>query len=83
MHPNPASLQLSKIPSLRQKKAHIMEIQINGGTIAEKVCVCVWIETFAAALTFLVSFVRLTGPRSTWRRRFQLRMCFSRMRFLM
>ncbi|CAI8024651.1 60S ribosomal protein L3 [Geodia barretti] len=29
--------QLSLIKSLNQKKSHIMEIQINGGTIAEKV----------------------------------------------
>ena len=29
--------QISKIVSLRQKKAHIMEIQVNGGTIADKV----------------------------------------------
>lgn len=29
--------QLSKISSLRQKSAHIMEIQVNGGTIADKV----------------------------------------------
>ena len=26
-----------KLLNLRQKKAHMMEIQINGGTIAEKV----------------------------------------------
>ena len=29
------------IRSLRQKKAHLMEIQINGGTIADKVRRCV------------------------------------------
>ena len=30
-------LQLSKIRSLKQKKAHLMEIQVNGGTVPEKV----------------------------------------------
>ena len=30
-------LQLSKIRSLKQKKAHLMEIQVNGGTIPQKV----------------------------------------------
>ena len=29
--------QLSMIKGLCQKKAHIMEIQVNGGTIADKV----------------------------------------------
>ncbi|XP_003382777.1 PREDICTED: 60S ribosomal protein L3-like [Amphimedon queenslandica] len=29
--------QLSKIKSLKQKKSHLMEIQVNGGTIADKV----------------------------------------------
>ena len=31
------ALQLGLIKSLRQKKAHIMEIQVNGGSIADKV----------------------------------------------
>jgi large subunit ribosomal protein L3e len=31
-----AHTQISKL-NLRQKKAHIMEIQVNGGTVAEKV----------------------------------------------
>lgn len=30
-------LQLSKIKSLKQKKSHLMEVQVNGGTIADKV----------------------------------------------
>ena len=29
------------IKSLRQKKSHLMEIQVNGGTIADKVRRCV------------------------------------------
>ena len=29
--------QLSMIKSLQQKKAHIMEIQVNGGSISDKV----------------------------------------------
>ena len=36
----PSPFQLSLIKSLSQKKAHIMEIQINGGTIADKVSEC-------------------------------------------
>jgi len=32
--------QLKKIPQLRQKKAHIMEIQINGGTVDQKLNYC-------------------------------------------
>ncbi|GAB2226199.1 hypothetical protein Droror1_Dr00022000 [Drosera rotundifolia] len=32
-----AHTQVKKIKGLKQKKAHIMEIQVNGGTIAEKV----------------------------------------------
>ena len=31
------SLQLSMIKSLHQKRAHIMEIQVNGGSIEDKV----------------------------------------------
>ncbi|GAB2232614.1 hypothetical protein Drorol1_Dr00011655 [Drosera rotundifolia] len=31
-----AHTQVKKIKGLKQKKAHIMEIQVNGGTIAEK-----------------------------------------------
>ena len=30
-----------KILRRRQKKAHIMEIQVNGGSIAEKVIICI------------------------------------------
>ena len=29
--------QIKKMKSLKQKKAHLMEIQVNGGTIADKV----------------------------------------------
>jgi large subunit ribosomal protein L3e len=29
--------QMRKLKGIKQKKAHLMEIQINGGTIAEKV----------------------------------------------
>jgi large subunit ribosomal protein L3e len=32
-----AHTQIRKLPHLHQKKAHIMEIQVNGGTIAQKI----------------------------------------------
>ncbi|KAK1301054.1 60S ribosomal protein L3-2 [Acorus calamus] len=32
-----AHTQIRKMKGLKQKKAHLMEIQVNGGTIAEKV----------------------------------------------
>merc|ERR1719240_1433242 len=32
-----ASTQVEKMKNFRQKKAHIMEIQVNGGTVADKV----------------------------------------------
>ena len=34
---NNVSLYQMDLIGLRQKKAHIMEIQINGGTVADKV----------------------------------------------
>ena len=30
-----------KVLRRRQKKAHIMEVQINGGSMAEKVCIMI------------------------------------------
>uniref|UniRef100_A0A2N9JB02 Uncharacterized protein n=1 Tax=Fagus sylvatica TaxID=28930 RepID=A0A2N9JB02_FAGSY len=32
-----AHTQIRKMKGLKQKKAHLMEIQVNGGTIAQKV----------------------------------------------
>jgi len=60
--------------ALRQKKAHIMEIQINGGTVADKV----WAVVVVCLALLLVN--RWTGPWTTLRRQYRYLKYSARMR---
>ena len=56
---------------LRQKKAHIMEVQINGGTISDKV-----VKLIVNILQILDKFfIRLTGLWNILRRQFVCQKC--------
>lgn len=62
---------------LRQKKAHIMEIQINGGTVADKVVN--GYKTLCADGRFTN---RLIGQWNTLRKPYQLKKCSNKMKSL-